>query len=41
MLTQSFQMVGGGVPFMAGQTVLGIDRVPFLHSRVAVGFRED
>ena len=41
VLPQSLKMVGGGVPFMPRQAVLGIDCVPFLHARIAMGFGQD
>jgi len=41
MLAQSYQVVGGGVAFVAGKAILRIDGVPFFHARVAVGFGED
>jgi len=34
-------MIRGSVPFMPGQAVLGINRVPFLHAGVTIGFGED
>jgi hypothetical protein len=41
MLPQGLQMVGGGVPFMPRQAVLGIDCVPFLHARITMGFSQN
>ena len=41
MLAQSLQMVGRSITFVAGETVLRIDRVPFFHAGVAMSLGED
>ena len=41
VLAQGFQMVGGGVAFVASQAVRRIDGVPFEHARVAMRLGQD
>ncbi len=41
MLTQSFEMVGSGVTFVASESVLRVNGVPLFHARVAMGFGKD
>ena len=41
MHTQRLKMIGGGVAFVASQTILRVDGVPLFHARIAMGLRED
>ena len=38
MLAKGFEVVGGGVAFVAGEAVLRVDGVPLNHARVAMSF---
>ena len=41
VLAKGFQVIGGGVAFVAGKAILRVDGVPFFHAGIAVGFGED